>query len=151
MTDLEEFKAMFTLAGIPVLNTHELPNGYWPNNIYYAEIRGRHPWYLFITAYGPIKIGYRKRVLEISWEDIKLRKIVTDDAVTKELDYVHAWTSADAVKYLTTLRKEADVGWQRAEHIAAVRLCEIEGNVPYVLPDGVTEEMVQACIDKRKA
>lgn len=152
-TDLDQFKALFLLAGIPVLNTHELPNGYWPDNIHYAEIRGRHPWYLFMTPFGAVKIGWRKRVMSISWTDTKVGLQVTEDDVTKELDMVHAWSIPKALEYLIALRKglEAmELAWKRAERLAAIRLCEVEGMIPFELPFGVTEEMVEQCIARRK-
>lgn len=149
-TDLDQFKALFLLAGIPVTNTHELPNGYWPDNVYYGEIRGRHPWYLVVTPYGLIKIGWRKRVLQISWTDTPARLLVTEDDVTKDPDLVHAWTTEKALEYLTALRKSLVV-WAKAERIASIELCEVEGNVPFQLPQGVTEEMVEQCKARRPA
>ena len=101
-TDREDFEALFRLAGIEVSNWHELPNCYWP--AHYAELRAAHPWWLAMTPFGAIKIGWRKRVLSISWQDTKVRAIVTKDDVTKEDWLVHAWSLPKALEYLTALR-----------------------------------------------
>ena len=83
---------------------HELPNGYWPQP--YVELRQEHPWALMLTPFGPIMIGWRKRVIHISWTDTPLRKIIVEDDVTKTEDLVHAWSYIKALEYLTVLRKE---------------------------------------------
>lgn len=101
----EEVTSLFTLAGIPMLNMWELPNQYWPIHENYAKIRAEKPWWLVKTNHGLIKIGWRKRVISIEWEDTPLRVIVTEDDVTKEPTLVHAWNTEDAVKYLKVLGK----------------------------------------------
>ncbi len=102
-SDIEKFKALFVLAGIAVTNVHELPNGYWPES--YADLRKAHPWALMITEYGPIKIGWRKRVLNINWADTGIRTIITEDDTTKDEQMVHAWSYVKALEYLTDLRR----------------------------------------------
>ena len=98
----EQARAIFTLAGIEVKNLYRLPNGYWPDCPDYKEIRDQNPWWLVNTVkYGLIKIGCRKRVISIDWEDTLCRFSVTTDDVTKEDWMVHAWTYYKAVEYLT--------------------------------------------------
>lgn len=97
----EEAKALFLLAGFNVTRLHRLENQYWPEA--YVEERKRSPWWLAITEFGPVKIGWRKRVISINWEDTAARVLVTEDNVTKDTTLVHAYSYPKALEYLTTL------------------------------------------------
>lgn len=99
----EEVKSLFTLAGIPVETMWELSNQYLPVCDDYLKLRAEHPWWLVKTPQGLIKIGWRKRVISINWEDTPLRMHVTADDVTKDMTAVHAWSVDDALKYLRVL------------------------------------------------
>lgn len=101
----KEFLAMFTLAGIEILDTYELLNPYWPRIVRpFAP-----PWYLFKTKYGLIRIGWRKRVISIGWEDTQLKAPdLTVDEVTKDDFHVHAWDQQKALVYLAELRKRLE-------------------------------------------
>ena len=103
-TDKECFEAIFCLAGITTTKWHELTNRYWPDA--YTDVRAAHPWQLAVTPQGPIVIGWRKRVISINWEDTPARIVVTEDSVTKSETMVHAYSYADAVKYMQTLGYE---------------------------------------------
>lgn len=119
--DEEQVRALFTLADIKILTLWKLPNGYWPEvapddwndhsqvNTFlrYQRLRVDSPWWLVKTNFGLIKIGWRKRVLNIDWSDTEIRVIVTEDDVTKDKTLVHAWTQLKAVEYLTELKKHA--------------------------------------------
>ena len=98
----EEAESIVSLAGFEIRHTWELANGYWPASPRYDDVR--KPWWLFLTQVGPVRVGWRKRVLEIEWDATDLRGIVTDDNVTKGDTYVHAWSRSKAVEYLTKLR-----------------------------------------------
>lgn len=99
-----EVRAIFLLAGIEVLFVDEIANGYWPP--VYTQ---RPPWFLVTTKYGVLKIGWRKRVLSVEWTRTKVRtKLTTEENVTTEPDYTHAWSFAKAVEYMTTWRQAAD-------------------------------------------
>jgi hypothetical protein len=95
----EYFKEIFDQAKIEVLNHYQIPNEYWSGIRMCAE----NPWWLVQTNIGMIKIGWRKRVIEIDWSTTLLRSIVTEDDVTKESTMVHAWTKEKAISYLTNL------------------------------------------------
>lgn len=101
----DEAKAIFTLAGIPVLAMKALIDGYGynPEDSRFTETPPRCAWWFVKTPVGWIEIGWRKRVISINWSDTNLRKIVTEDDVTKDMDMVHAYSTADAVKYLSEL------------------------------------------------
>lgn len=98
-----EARAIFLLAGIDVSAIFKIENGYWPEA--YIEERKRDPWWLIKTDHGLIRIGWRKRVISIDWEDTEVRQEITLDDVTKGETYVHAWSHAKAVEYLAALRK----------------------------------------------
>jgi hypothetical protein len=92
-------RAIFLLADLSVEAMYELPDGY---------IRERgSPWWLVQTPYGLIKIGWRKRVIDIDWSGTSVRAIVTEHSVTKEDTMVHAWSYARAVEYLAEWRRLA--------------------------------------------
>jgi hypothetical protein len=104
-----QMRALFLLAGIEISSVFELPNGYWPDTPNYAELRRESPWWLVRTAAGLVKIGWRKRVINIEWDDTCVRQIVTPDDVTKEDTMVHAYSYGKAVEYLTTFRRSMEI------------------------------------------
>lgn len=111
----EKMRALFLLAGLEIEQSWQLANEYWPDCEDYADIRRDSPWWLVKTEYGMIKIGWRKRVINIDWSDTEYKAgeskfwddrdiaVLTKDEVTKSTAYVHAWGYAKAVEYLTTL------------------------------------------------
>lgn len=103
----EQTLALFLLAGIRVDGYDELPNNYWPRVPAYLQAREASPWWLAHTELGTIKIGWRKRVISIEWDRTEYRCIVTEDDVTKSEAMVHAYSYADAVKYLATWKSYA--------------------------------------------
>lgn len=111
--------AIFTLAGLEVLETTQIENGYWPGA--YAELREANPWWKVLTPVGTIVIGKRKRVFNIDWTDTSVRAVVTDDHVTKSETNVHAWSVGKAVDYLAALRLRIDQAAAKAaedaEHV----------------------------------
>jgi hypothetical protein len=100
----QEARAIFLLAGFEVKNLYQIGNQYWPEA--YVEERKRDPWWLVQTPAGLVKIGWRKRVISIDWEDTPVRVEVTTDQVTKDKTMVHAYSFGKAVDYVTQLRRE---------------------------------------------
>lgn len=92
--------AVLLLAGIEYDKTYQIANEYWPDNGNFVEERRKDPWWLVKTPYGMVKIGWRKRVINIDWEDTFVRVVVTKDDVTKDETMVHAYGYAAAVIYL---------------------------------------------------
>lgn len=114
----DKVEAVFMLAGVEVQGMYEIRNEYGSQ-----EYRG--PWWLVKTPYGLVKIGWRKRVLNIDWSDTLLR--VKKDAIrdyefhcmplTREdtdqgETYIHAWSYGDAIKYLD----EFEIRMQQVEY-----------------------------------
>lgn len=102
----DKVKSLFILANFEVKHEHQLQNQYWPVVPNYYDLIMDNPWWLLMTQYGYIKIGTRKRVIEIDWTETAYRGIITDDNVTKTDTYVLAWTIDDCLKYLTMLNKQ---------------------------------------------
>lgn len=99
----EKVKALFLLAGIQILNMWKLENKYWPKA--YVDMIMNNPWWLVKTPLGLIEIGDRKRVTNIDWSDTSIRKVITEDDVTKDDTMVHAWTDEKIIEYLKALNK----------------------------------------------
>ncbi len=105
----EIMKALFLLSGFEVESTYKLANEYW------SDPYDTEPWWLVKTKFGLIKIGWRKRVINIDWFDTKYQagvskfyddrpiEILTCDNTTKWETGVHARGYAKAVEYLSTL------------------------------------------------
>lgn len=108
---LEQVQALILLAGFEATDYQPIPNAYWPDHSDYDQVRADNPWWTVQTQHGPLIIGRRKRVWEISWTGIAQidPDTITQDDVTKGRFLIHAWTLADALKYLTNLRTELTV------------------------------------------
>lgn len=103
----DQAKAIFILAGIEVINVHQIANEYWGND---PEMSAKSPWWLVNTPYGLIKLGWRKRVISIEWPETKARCEVTKDNVTKHDVLVHAYSYAKAVEYMAALKEALTKG-----------------------------------------
>lgn len=97
---------------VPFVKAHsdafvtEIPNGYC------SEVCCCHlPWFIVLTPVGKIKIGWRKRVLQIEWNETKGTKISSElfqsEDVTKEEKMIHAWSYVDAKRYIETIINSA--------------------------------------------
>lgn len=80
----------------------DIPNGYCP------KYCCRHlPWFVVTTARGRIKIGWRKSVIHISWEDSAIKasaeELFPSEDVTKSGKMVHAWGRDKAQQYVDVL------------------------------------------------
>ncbi|MBI2120346.1 MAG: hypothetical protein HYT94_01840 [Parcubacteria group bacterium] len=100
-----EFREIFTKANFTDIQMTSLPNEYCP-------CEHCPPWFDVETEFGTIKIGWRKRVINIDWANVipttvayrKLTdKLFEDEDVTKGVGYIHAWGYDKAVAYLTRL------------------------------------------------
>jgi len=99
----EEKEKLIALFGDKKIFVSEIPNGYNSTSSYYS----RFPWFMVTTEKGRIKIGWRKRVIEIDWSE----SIIPDEAedlfafedVTKGEKYIHAWGYEKAKEYIDKL------------------------------------------------
>jgi len=77
-----------------------VPGEYFPDPLYFG------PWMVIDTPKGPLKFGWRKRVINISWEGSKFEippQVFENEDVTKSSDMIHAWSEAKAIEYLTKI------------------------------------------------
>ncbi len=102
----KELQGLFALAGIEIINTWKLHNGYWNRP---DETGDYFPWWLVKTPAGLVEIGWRKRVIDISWNDTDIRAVITKDDVTKSETMVHAWSEEKALEYLKELRRQMTI------------------------------------------
>lgn len=97
---MAHYKALFMLAGLDnPARFYELRNEY---------MRDGDPWALVIVTLGrgpcEIKIGWRKRVINIDWSATGLDlEVFFFDDVTKGPGFIHAWGYAKALEYLQLL------------------------------------------------
>ena len=63
------------------------------------------PWFIARTVYGDVELGWRKRVIHISWSGtgVALPDLFADQDVTKWQHGVHAWGYEKAAEYLRRL------------------------------------------------
>ena len=91
-----------------IIFVEEIPNGY--SNSGYSKM---FPWFKVTTKYGHIKIGWRKRVIEIDWSESALaatsKELFSDEDVTKGDQYIHAWGYEKAKEYLNKLLNDEKV------------------------------------------
>jgi hypothetical protein len=104
----KSFREIFIKAGFENVRLTALSNEY-------CDCDHCAPWFNVETEFGVIKIGWRKRVINIDWSqiltaraEVGLKKIdflslFKDEDVTKEPDYIHAWGWEKAQEYLGRL------------------------------------------------
>lgn len=90
-----------TSAGLDLNGLRSVPNGYGSEDY-------NGPWFVFPAArVGLVTIGWRKRVIQISWQrGPDGSTLFADWAGTVGPDYVHAWRPEDAA---TAIRRIADL------------------------------------------
>lgn len=98
-----EFTNIFMAAGFQVVHARQIPNEYCSKHCCLGI-----PWFIMTTTMGPIKIGWRKRVMSIEWHDSDIKTdgevLFADMDVTKGKTYIHAWSPETTVEYLHKLR-----------------------------------------------
>jgi hypothetical protein len=90
----DKLLSIFKLANIEILDHWDIKNEYYGNAA---------DWLLVKTKSGLIKIGWRKRVINIDWKDTGIKHTI-DDNVTKNEYGCHAWEYSKAVEYLSQLK-----------------------------------------------
>ncbi|MFA5934059.1 MAG: hypothetical protein WC795_02450 [Candidatus Paceibacterota bacterium] len=101
----EKFRDLFTKSSFKQIEMLMIPNQYCG-----CEKCG--PWFKVKTEFGTIKIGWRKRVINIDWKEMPTGIFTPDDDmnslfksenVTKDDDCIHAWGWENAQDYLTRI------------------------------------------------
>lgn len=77
-----------------------IPNEYWAGDVH-------NPWLIVTTPVGHIKLGWRKRVINIDWSstiiEAKAEDLFPDEDVTKYDKSIHAWGYEKAQEYINKL------------------------------------------------
>jgi hypothetical protein len=97
----EDRTKLMELFGGEKIFVEEIPNGY-SNSWYYSMT----PWYKVTTPRGIITLGWRKRVISISWEPSvtgTAESIFPGEDVTKFDRTIHAWGYDKAKLYISRL------------------------------------------------
>jgi hypothetical protein len=96
----EHTQKLINLFGERKIFIEKIENGYWKEDVH-------NPWLIVTTDKGHIKIGWRKRVIQIEWDktivDKKADDLFPDEDVTKEGKMIHAWTYEKAQEYLNKI------------------------------------------------
>lgn len=73
----------------------------------YGSARYNGDWFLFYTEFGPLRIGWRKRVIEIDWKriDRDFGFLFEDEKVTIYKTGVHAWSYEKLAEYLKKIKE----------------------------------------------
>lgn len=95
-------KEIIGLFGNKQIYVEEIPNGYC------SEYCCKHlPWFLVTTKKGRIKIGWRKRVIHIDWNDSIISEfaesLFPEEDTTKFEKTIHAWGLDKATHYINVL------------------------------------------------
>ncbi len=113
---MKEFDTIFKEAGFECFFMKPCPNGYWRADDPRPDIG---PWFKVDTVIGEIEIGWRKRVISITWPrqtkpdefgcyEVTRQiheELFADENVTKDHDMIHAYGSKKAIEYLRKLRE----------------------------------------------
>lgn len=96
----EFFEGILSGAGFKNHVMNEIPNEYC-----HCEVCG--PWFLARFPFGDIKIGWRKRVINIDWSNTgkDLGSLFEKEDITKGAHIIHAWGKEKAIDYLERIRE----------------------------------------------
>lgn len=96
------------LLGCFLTDTYELgPVRFIPNGYCSGACCIHKPWLSVMTKRGPITIGPRKRVIQISWTDaipFTADDLFPNENVTKDGRMIHAWGIDKAREYVRVLQ-----------------------------------------------
>lgn len=100
----EELLKTFSNAGVEYIHVKEVPNEYMKAR--------REPWLVVTTKIGPVKIGWRKRVINIDWSatdvEASANDLFSQENTTKGNQFIHAWGGEAASEYIRKIHEEGD-------------------------------------------
>lgn len=111
---IADYTQCLTAAGMTYTDIQEVPNEYCRQHCCLIV-----PWAVYQTLNGPVKIGWRKHVLNISWTaDIfggfpRANELFPNEDVTKGEYSIHAWGYSKATEYLKALSD-----WAKSKNVA---------------------------------
>lgn len=100
------FKEILDRSEMPYTSMRAIPNEYYTDPTFFG------PWFIVDTPWGPLRIGYRKRVINIDWSDTQINHnggvTFKGEGVTIGRTYIHAWGKEKAIEYLRVLANGND-------------------------------------------
>ncbi len=100
-----ELSELFKSAGFDPIHVETVANEYCSQSCCYHL-----PWIIVTTDKGRIKLGWRKRVLNLDWSDSDLgidgEVMFKGENTTTGQSYIHCWSYEKAIEYLTKLNSE---------------------------------------------
>lgn len=94
----KQFQELFDKSGFEKVFFYPIKNEY-------CSCINCGPWFNVLTSYGEFKIGWRKSVINIEFQDMNL-DLFKEENVTKGKNYIHAWGYEKAQEYLTKIRED---------------------------------------------
>jgi hypothetical protein len=95
-------RGLLACFGGELIHYQEIPNGYCSQ-----ACCVNRPWYIVTSRIGPVAIGWRKRVIQISWDgsDVEAggNALFPNENTTKGDRYIHAWGYEKAKEYIQKL------------------------------------------------
>jgi len=97
-----ELSELFKSAGFDPIYVEVKNNEYCGESCCY-----KIPWIIVTTNKGRIKLGWRKRVMNLDWSDSDLKidgeELFKDENTTTGKSYIHCWGKEKAIEYLKKL------------------------------------------------
>ena len=98
-----ELIGIFHLAGFEIIHTETIDSQYCSESCCY-----KFPWIIATTNLGRIKLGWRKRVMNLDWSQSDITAmgeiLFKEEETTKGEKYIHCWSKEKAVEYLKKLK-----------------------------------------------
>lgn len=97
----QERTSLLSLFGNAPIYVEPIPNGYC-----HQACCEHRPWFVVTTKIGRIKIGWRKRVINIDWSETlapKAEELFAAETSTKGDKMIHAWGYEKAKEYIATI------------------------------------------------
>lgn len=100
-----ELAELFKSAGFDTIHVETIDSKYCSESCCY-----KYPWIIVTTQKGRIKLGWRKRVMNLDWSESDITAmgeiLFKEENTTKGEKYIHCWSKEKAVEYLTKLNSE---------------------------------------------
>lgn len=100
-----ELTELFKSAGFETIHVETIDNQYCSEACCYKS-----PWIIVSTIKGRIKLGWRKRVMNLDWSESDIKAVGTElfkgEETTTGKRYIHCWSKNKAIEYLKKLRME---------------------------------------------
>ena len=102
---IDKLKDLFKEAGFESIYVKVIDNQYSNHPVYFSN-----PWIEVTTTKGLIKIGWRKRVINLDWSEsdinVYAETLFAQENVTKGDKLIHCWSYEKAIEYLIKLNNE---------------------------------------------